>query len=38
MAGRSATIAAGGQAKYLEGFGPKVEGFDQVPVRATWRP
>jgi acetylornithine/N-succinyldiaminopimelate aminotransferase len=22
---------AGGQAKYLEGFGPKVEGFDQVP-------
>jgi acetylornithine/N-succinyldiaminopimelate aminotransferase len=30
--GRSlATIAAGGQAKYLDGFGPKVEGFDQVP-------
>lgn len=26
-----ATIAAGGQAKYLEGFGPKMEGFDQVP-------
>ncbi|SOE18080.1 acetylornithine/N-succinyldiaminopimelate aminotransferase [Hoeflea halophila] len=26
-----ATIAAGGQSKYLEGFGPKVEGFDQVP-------
>jgi acetylornithine/N-succinyldiaminopimelate aminotransferase len=26
-----ATVAAGGQAKYLEGFGPKVEGFDQVP-------
>ncbi len=26
-----AAIAAGGQAKYLEGFGPKVEGFDQVP-------
>ncbi len=26
-----ATIAAGGQAKYLEGFGPKVEGFDQLP-------
>ncbi|MBP0615851.1 aspartate aminotransferase family protein [Jiella mangrovi] len=25
-----ATIAAGGQAKYLEGFGPKVEGFDQL--------
>jgi acetylornithine/N-succinyldiaminopimelate aminotransferase len=27
-----ATIAAGGQAKYLEGFGPKVDGFDQIPV------
>ncbi|HEX9904363.1 MAG TPA: aspartate aminotransferase family protein [Propylenella sp.] len=27
-----ATIAAGGQAKYLEGFGPKAEGFDQVPL------
>ncbi len=26
-----ATLAAGGQAKYLEGFGPRVEGFDQVP-------
>ncbi len=26
-----ATIAAGGQDKYLEGFGPRVEGFDQVP-------
>jgi acetylornithine/N-succinyldiaminopimelate aminotransferase len=26
-----ATIAAGGQHKYLEGFGPKVDGFDQVP-------
>jgi acetylornithine/N-succinyldiaminopimelate aminotransferase len=26
-----ATIAAGGQKKYLEGFGPPVEGFDQVP-------
>jgi len=25
-----AGIAAGGQANYLEGFGPKVEGFDQV--------
>ncbi len=25
-----ATIAAGGQKKYLEGFGPPVEGFDQV--------
>ncbi len=37
-----ATIAAGGSAKYLEGFGPKVDGFDPVPfgdfdavVRAT---
>lgn len=27
-----ATIAAGGQAKYLEGFGPKAPGFDQVPL------
>jgi acetylornithine/N-succinyldiaminopimelate aminotransferase len=27
-----ATIAAGGQAKYLEGFGPKVEGFDQIAI------
>jgi acetylornithine/N-succinyldiaminopimelate aminotransferase len=25
-----ATLAAGGQKKYLEGFGPIVEGFDQV--------
>jgi acetylornithine/N-succinyldiaminopimelate aminotransferase len=25
-----ATIAAGGQQKYLDGFGPRVEGFDQV--------
>ena len=25
-----ATIAAGGQQKYLEGFGPKADGFDQV--------
>ncbi|HEX2113324.1 MAG TPA: aspartate aminotransferase family protein [Alphaproteobacteria bacterium] len=25
-----ATIAAGGQKKYLEGFGPPVDGFDQV--------
>jgi acetylornithine/N-succinyldiaminopimelate aminotransferase len=25
-----ATIAAGGQQKYLEGYGPKVEGFDQI--------
>jgi acetylornithine/N-succinyldiaminopimelate aminotransferase len=27
-----ATLAAGGKEKYLEGFGPKVEGFDQVPA------
>ncbi|MEM7068748.1 MAG: aspartate aminotransferase family protein [Pseudomonadota bacterium] len=26
-----ATIAAGGQEKYLEGFGPKVEGFISLP-------
>ncbi|MGL4325376.1 MAG: aspartate aminotransferase family protein [Beijerinckiaceae bacterium] len=26
-----ATLAAGGQQKYLEGFGPKAEGFVQVP-------
>jgi acetylornithine/N-succinyldiaminopimelate aminotransferase len=26
-----ATLAAGGQRKYLDGFGPVVEGFDQVP-------
>jgi acetylornithine/N-succinyldiaminopimelate aminotransferase len=26
-----AGIAAGGQAKLLDGFGPKVDGFDQVP-------
>ncbi|MCW8971392.1 MAG: aminotransferase class III-fold pyridoxal phosphate-dependent enzyme, partial [Rhodospirillales bacterium] len=25
-----ATLAAGGQAKHLAGFGPKVDGFDQV--------
>ncbi|MTH96504.1 aspartate aminotransferase family protein [Roseibium sp. RKSG952] len=29
------TIAAGGQAKYLEGFGPKAPGFDQVPAGDT---
>jgi acetylornithine/N-succinyldiaminopimelate aminotransferase len=27
-----ATLAAGGQEKYLDGFGPRVEGFDQVPL------
>jgi acetylornithine/N-succinyldiaminopimelate aminotransferase len=27
-----ATIAAAGNAKYLEGFGPPVEGFDHVPL------
>ena len=26
-----ATISAGGQAKYLEGFGPKLPGFKQLP-------
>ena len=26
-----ATLAAGGQQKYLDGFGPKAVGFDQVP-------
>jgi acetylornithine/N-succinyldiaminopimelate aminotransferase len=26
-----ATLAATGNAKYLEGFGPRVDGFDQVP-------
>jgi acetylornithine/N-succinyldiaminopimelate aminotransferase len=27
-----ATLAATGSAKYLEGFGPPLEGFDQVPL------
>lgn len=27
-----ATLAAGGQEKYLEGFGPKADGFDQVTL------
>ncbi len=27
-----ATIAAGNQPKHIAGFGPKVEGFDQVPL------
>jgi len=27
-----ATLAAGGQKKYLDGFGPVVEGFDQLPL------
>jgi acetylornithine/N-succinyldiaminopimelate aminotransferase len=27
-----AGIAAGGQPKYLEGFGPKVDGFDSIPA------
>jgi len=30
-----ASLAATGQEKYLEGFGPKVDGFDQVPATAT---
>jgi acetylornithine/N-succinyldiaminopimelate aminotransferase len=29
-----AALAAGGQAKYLEGFGPPVDGFDQLPATA----
>ena len=39
-----ATIAAGGNPKYIEGFGPKVQGFTAVPfndldaVRAALRP
>jgi len=35
-----ATLAAGGQKKYLDGFGPVVEGFDQMPfvdLEATTR-
>jgi len=27
-----ATLAAGGQTKYLEGFGPRLDGFDRVSV------
>jgi acetylornithine/N-succinyldiaminopimelate aminotransferase len=27
-----ATIAAGGQQKYIDGFGPKVDGFDQLSI------
>jgi len=27
-----ATLAAGGQKKHLDGFGPIVDGFDQIPV------
>jgi len=27
-----AMIAAGGQTKHIEGFGPKVDGFDQIPA------
>ena len=32
-----AGITAGGNEKYLEGFGPKLPGFDQVPLPAIWR-
>jgi acetylornithine/N-succinyldiaminopimelate aminotransferase len=35
-----ATLAAGGQKKYLDGFGPVTEGFDQMPfadIEATKR-
>src|SRR5919204_1343164 len=27
-----ATLAAGGQKKHLDGFGPVVDGFDQLPL------
>jgi acetylornithine/N-succinyldiaminopimelate aminotransferase len=30
-----ATIAAGGQQKYIDGFGPKVDGFDQFSIDDT---
>ncbi len=30
-----ATIAAGGQKKHIEGFGPPVDGFDEVPFGDT---
>ena len=32
-----ATLAAGNQEKHLAGFGPKVEGFDQVELRRSRR-
>ena len=32
-----ATLAAGGQQKHLEGFGPVVDGFDQVPFGISTR-
>ncbi len=32
-----ATIAAGNQEKHLAGFGPKVDGFDQVPLERSRR-
>ena len=32
-----ATLAATGSAKYLEGFGPPMDGFDQVPHRRSRR-
>ena len=34
-AARWRRIAAGGNAKYLEGFGPKVDGFDQVALQRS---
>ena len=30
-----ATLAAGGQKKYLDGFGPAVDGFDQIDRKST---
>ena len=32
-----ATLAAGGQKKHLDGFGPVVDGFDQVPFARPQR-
>ncbi len=32
MAARSPRSRPAGQSKYLEGFGPKVQGFDQIPI------
>ena len=33
-----ATLAATGSAKYLEGFGPPLDGFDQVAASAISKP
>jgi len=32
-----ATLAAGGNQKYIDGFGPKVDGFDQAPLAISTR-